>query len=83
MVDLIIAISLVMAVLGGWIFVQKLARDYAARHPEFGPAKEEGSGCGKSCLCRNGRCVNRRTNDQPTTNHLYTNTQQGAQHDHS
>lgn len=82
MVDLMLAISLVMAVLGGWILVQKLARDYAARHPEFGPAKEEGSGCGKSCLCSNGRCVKQQSID-PTTHHLYTNNQRGTQHDHS
>ena len=78
MVDFIVAIALVMAVLSGWLLVQKLAREYAARHPEFGPAKEEGSGCGKSCLCRNGRCVKQQVDDQPTNNY-----QQRTQHDHS
>jgi hypothetical protein len=30
----------------GWIYVQQAARKYAAKHPEFGAAKEEGLGCG-------------------------------------
>ena len=71
MVDFIIAITLVMAVLGGWIVVQKLARDFAARHPEFGPAREEGSSCGKGCLCRNGQCVKRQQAQHKTNNHQY------------
>lgn len=40
-----------------WVGVQFLARAYAARHPEFGPAREEGGGCGGSCLCSGqGQC---------------------------
>ncbi len=83
MVDFILAIALIMTILGGWILVQKLARDYAARHPEFGPAKEEGSSCGKGCLCRNGSCANRQATDQTTSKHQYSITQQGTQHDNS
>lgn len=59
MADFIIAIGFILTVLSGWIFIQYLARDYAARHPEFGEAKEEGSGCGNSCLCSKGRCKNK------------------------
>ena len=56
MADFIIASLALLAVLCGWLFVQYLARSFAARHPEFGPAREEGSGCGKSCLCGSGGC---------------------------
>lgn len=56
MVDFILAITFILLLLSGWIFTQYLARWYAARHPEFGPAREEGSGCGKSCLCSGGSC---------------------------
>jgi len=28
--------------------VQYIARAYALKHPEFGPAREEGGGCGTS-----------------------------------
>jgi hypothetical protein len=56
MVDIIIAIGFITALLAGWVAVQHLARSYAARHPEFGPAREEGSGCGHSCLCSGGKC---------------------------
>ena len=56
MVDFIIASVAILVLLSGWLLVQQLARRYAARHPEFGPAREEGSGCGKSCLCTGGRC---------------------------
>ena len=56
MLDIIIAIAVIMLLLIGWIIVQHVARLYAKRHPEFGPAREEGSGCGKSCLCSKGTC---------------------------
>jgi len=59
MVDFIIAIGLVLVLLTGWIYIQQLARRFAARHPEFGPAREEGSGCGKSCMCTGGSCSKR------------------------
>ena len=49
----LIAIALVMALLVGWCTVQSWARMYARRHPEFGPASEEGGGCGLSCQCTN------------------------------
>ena len=56
MVDFVIASVAIMVLLCGWLFVQQLARRFAARHPEFGPAREEGSGCGHSCLCNGGSC---------------------------
>lgn len=56
MLDIIIAIAIILLLLIGWIIVQQLSRQYAKKHPEFGPAREEGSGCGSSCLCNNGTC---------------------------
>jgi len=56
MLDYLLATGLILLLLVGWILVQQGARKFAARHPEFGPAKEEGSGCGKSCSCRRGQC---------------------------
>jgi hypothetical protein len=56
MVDFVIASVAILALLCGWLFVQQLARRFAAQHPEFGPAREEGSGCGHSCLCTGGSC---------------------------
>ena len=56
MADFVIASIVILVLLSGWLFVQYLARWYAARHPEFGPAREGGSGCGRSCLCAGGSC---------------------------
>ena len=71
MVDFIIASVAILMLLSGWLFVQHLARRYAARHPEFGPAREEGSGCGKSCMCAGGRCSNEsRPQDVSTNNNI-------------
>ncbi|UCB54959.1 MAG: chemotaxis protein [Thiotrichales bacterium] len=58
MADFIIAIVGILLLLSGWLFVQHLARWYAARHPEFGPAREEGGGCGH-CLCGANSCDKR------------------------
>ena len=52
--NMFIAIASIMLLLTGWLGVQHIARIYAARHPEFGPAREEGGGCGKSCGCHGG-----------------------------
>ena len=61
MLDMLIAASVILLVLLGWILVQQFAREYARRHPEFGPAREEGSGCGSGCHCSGGRCTRRDT----------------------
>lgn len=51
-----LTILIILALLAGWIAVQHLSRKFADRHPEFGPAREEGSGCGGLfCLCKNGQ----------------------------
>jgi len=59
--NMLIAISLILLLLLGWASVQQLARLYAARHPEFGPAREEGGGCGKRCGCHGGGSCKRQT----------------------
>lgn len=77
MVDFIIAITFILIALSGWIFVQYLARKFATRHPEFGPPKEEGGGCGKSCMCSNGNCKNRQKPAQShQTNRIIKSTQE-------
>ncbi len=40
-----------------WVIVQQIARKYAAKHPELGAMKEEGLGCGKTCGCKKGSCI--------------------------
>jgi hypothetical protein len=45
------AILFIMGLFILWLSVQALARRYAARHPEFGAAREEGGGCGSGCSC--------------------------------
>ena len=51
LVDFLIASVLILLLLAGWVGVQHWARRFAERHPEFGPAREEGGGC-LFCLCR-------------------------------
>ncbi|OQW95975.1 MAG: hypothetical protein BWK79_00440 [Beggiatoa sp. IS2] len=45
MTSYLVAIGLILAMLVGWVAVQQLARSYAAKHPEFGPVREEKGGC--------------------------------------
>jgi hypothetical protein len=53
MLTYILAVLIILGMLSGWIFVQHVARVFAARHPEFGPVKEDGEGCGGLlCLCK-------------------------------
>jgi hypothetical protein len=59
MLDVLIAAAVILLVLLGWIRVQQGARDFAERHPELGPAREEGSGCGSGCNCAGGQCTRR------------------------
>ena len=47
--------GIIFAVLLGWIAVQHLAREFARRHPEWGPYRERGScGAGGECSCSSG-----------------------------
>ena len=56
----VVAVGLILFLFAGWLLVQFIVRAFAARHPEFGPAREEGGGCGKSCLCKNGGSCERK-----------------------
>jgi hypothetical protein len=56
MLDYLIAMSIIPLLLLGWLVVQSITRRYAKSHPEFGPPREEGTGCGKSCQCSGDRC---------------------------
>ncbi len=56
MLNFIIAMLIIFVLMASWILIQQAARKYAARHPELGPAKEEGLGCGKKCGCGAGAC---------------------------
>ncbi len=53
LVNYLLAIVLVMVLLIAWCSVQNWARNYAHRHPEFGPAREEGGECSVACRCSN------------------------------
>ncbi len=59
--DYVIAMVLVPLLFFLWLIVQHAARLFAKAHPEFGPAKEEGAGCGKSCMCSSGGSCQRTT----------------------
>jgi len=50
------AMLIVFLIMIGWIAVQHVARTFAARHPELGPHREEGAGCGTHCGCVRGQC---------------------------
>ncbi len=45
----LLSILIIFGLFAGWAAVQQYARRFAARHPELGPAREEGSGCGFPC----------------------------------
>jgi len=58
MVDFLIASITIMLVLLAWVAVQHLARQFAERHPEFGPYIEK-RGCGGNCSCaEEDKCKN-------------------------
>lgn len=44
--NLIITIALLLALMTGWILVQRAARAVAEQHPEAGPLRLIGGGCG-------------------------------------
>lgn len=60
MTDYFVAVGAILLLMLGWITVQQLARAFARRHPEFGPAREEGKGCGSGCACSSGGCRTKR-----------------------
>lgn len=56
MLNFLIAFIIIFSLLIAWVLVQQAARKFAANHPELGPVKEEGLGCGKTCGCKIGSC---------------------------
>lgn len=66
LITTLIAILIIFGLLVGWIGVQHLARAYATRHPEFGPVREDGEGCGGLfCLCKDHLACPRRKMTDP------------------
>jgi hypothetical protein len=60
MLDFILAPLLVFVVLGGWLLVQYGAREFAKRHPQFGPPRV-GGGCGSgNCSCSGNKSCSRK-----------------------
>jgi hypothetical protein len=51
--QLILSIGIIFGAFAFWVLIQESARRFARRHPEFGPAREEGGECGISCSCAN------------------------------
>lgn len=60
MQDYLIAMLAIPALLIAWLIIQRLGREFALRHPDLGPPREEGVGCGSSCGCSGkSACKNR------------------------
>ena len=57
--DYLIAMGAIPLLMLGWVTVQQVARRYARRHPEWGAFREEGGGCGSSCMCSRGASCER------------------------
>ena len=45
----LLTVGALFALILGWVGVQALARRTAAQHPEAGPYREAGGGCGGGC----------------------------------
>jgi len=57
MIEYLTAIAVIFVLMLGWLLVQSLGRSFARRHPEFGPLREDGDGCGSRCGCAGkGQC---------------------------
>lgn len=50
---LVISVAIIFLAFAFWVVVQESSRRFARRHPEFGPAREEGGECGVTCGCPN------------------------------
>lgn len=56
--------GIILVLLLGWIALQKMARRLARRHPELGPYREAGAGCGTGkCACASIDYCRKRDND--------------------
>jgi hypothetical protein len=63
MLRYLVTVALVLAMLAGWVAVQRLARRFARRHPEFGEFKEDGGECCGACLGE--ACDRKDSNNNP------------------
>jgi len=55
----LIAVGAILLMLVAWVAVQQVTHWYSQRHPEFGPHREEGAGCGGNCRCKGGSSCSR------------------------
>ncbi|MEZ5452747.1 MAG: chemotaxis protein [Thiothrix sp.] len=60
--DYLIAMLAMPVLLLAWLLVQRFVREFSLRHPEFGPPREEGGGCGSSCGCKGKTACKNRDN---------------------
>jgi hypothetical protein len=59
MTTYLLTIGLLLLLLLAWIVVQQVYRLFARRHPELGPFRKDGGGCGGCCsggACGDGAC---------------------------
>jgi hypothetical protein len=56
MVKALVATLVIFCVMVGWLWVQGAYARFAARHPDLGPYRTEGGGCGGGCACHGGAC---------------------------
>ena len=57
MADFALASLIILGVLAGWIAVDRIYQNFAARHPERGPFRSTGGDCGNGCCsCHNSGC---------------------------
>lgn len=59
MTDYLLTIGILLLLLLGWVTVERVYRLFARRHPELGPFRREGGGCGGGCgggSCGTGSC---------------------------
>ncbi|MFP4243655.1 MAG: hypothetical protein ACLFRJ_01060 [Ectothiorhodospira sp.] len=61
MTTYVITVAIHFVLFTGWYLVQEAARRFARRHPELGPAREEGGGCAGGCggCGLSGSCASR------------------------
>lgn len=58
MVKFLIASVIIFLVLVAWLYVEDLYRRFSRRHPELGPFRHDGGGCGDGCCsCSKGNCA--------------------------
>ena len=55
MAEFFLTSAVIFVVMVAWLYVQDRYRQFAQRHPELGPYRNEG-GCDGSCSCQQGSC---------------------------